>query len=327
MGCAGGGTGHGAKCKPATWPWTWGGVVTVLVPLCTLGLVLLGYGYTLAVQSVFGMDAGLVAHSLPEYLQLSTNVVVQLLSGVTDAAQQRQIYVRAYKDLLPFLVIAGAVWVLYFLIWLPRAWWAQKLSAVSGLATLKADADGQREPNLVRTMLLGALRLWSRLFAWLWQKLAAAPRALWWAGASLALVVGWPLVALALAIVAIVFIGYFLFGLLPFVGWMVGQSTLKQWVVEPAECVEVRSRDQRLVDQLPLQKNARVAAGAVCVCLQEKDGKEIARGRLVVSTSEAVILFDPLTGRVERIPVGDLTIRAVESLDRQAGSVEVVSKP
>lgn len=53
------------KRNPATWPWSWGGVLTVLVPLCTLALVLLGCGYTLAVQSVFGIDAALVAHSLP----------------------------------------------------------------------------------------------------------------------------------------------------------------------------------------------------------------------------------------------------------------------
>lgn len=204
---------------------------------------------------------------------------------------------------------------------LSRVWWAQKLHALSGFATQKANAYRQWEPakvKPVRTKLLGALRWCGGLFAWLWQKLASAPRVLWWAAASLGLVVGWPLIALALALTVVVVSGYFLFGLLPFFGWMVGQSALKEWVVEPLECVSVRSRDRRLVDHLPRPKGARDVPGAECICLQERDGKEIARGRLVVSTSEAVILFDPLTGRVERIPVGDLTIRAVESLDKAA---------
>ena len=52
----------GARERPSHTPWRWGAVVTtIFVPLSTLVLLLLGYGYTLAVESVFGISAGLVA--------------------------------------------------------------------------------------------------------------------------------------------------------------------------------------------------------------------------------------------------------------------------
>ncbi len=282
------------------------------MPLCTLGLVLLGYGYTLAVQSVFGLDAALVADSLPDYLRLSAHVFVHFVAGVSEASRRWETYERLYVEMWPQLLIGVTVWVVFFLVWLPRAWWEQKLSVLRAAGQGKVSAYRRWEPRQLaaaRSVLVWVLTFVTKPLQWM----AQAPRAVWWAFGSLALIVGWPLLALAMAVVVVMLMG-FMFSLLPWVGYAVGQSALQQWVVAPAECVEVRSRDRRLVDQLPLPAGARAASGAECVCL-EKDGKEIARGRLVVSTSEAVILFDPPTGRVQRIAIGDLTVRALSSLD------------
>lgn len=273
------------KRKPLTPPWTWGGVVTVLVPLSTLALVLLGYGYTLAVQAVFGIDAALVADSVPDYLRLSAHVLVHFVAGVSEASQRWETYERLYVDMWPQLLIGVTAWVLFFVVWLPWAWWGQRFAALNAADTRQA----------------------KRL-----QWLVRAPRTVWWAIGSLALIVGWPLVSLALAVLAVMLVG-FVFSLLPWIGYEVGKSSLLQWVVEPAECVSVRSRDQRLVESLRPPEGTRNVAGVECVCL-EKDGKEIARGRLVASTAEAVILFDPLTGVVQRIPVGNAQVRAIQTL-------------
>lgn len=292
--------------------WTWGAVVTVLVPLSTLALVLLGYGYTLAVQSIFGIDAALVASSLPEYLQLSSHVVVHLLTAVAEAVQRRQTYERLYADSVLWLAVGAAFWVVFFLVWLPRAWWAREVKRLSMFGERKLLSS---LPQLASW--ISPARGW---IDWALERLAItfhflirAPRALWWALASLALILGWPVITLGLAIAAVFVIGY-LFGLLPLVGYGVGYSALQKWIVAPAECVAVRSRDQILVDQLPLPSETVLVTGANCVCL-ERAGKEIARGRLVVATTEAVILFDPMTGRTQRITVGDAIIRPVSSLD------------
>ena len=56
-----------------------------------------------------------------------------------------------------------------------------------------------------------------------------------------------------------------------------------------------------------------------CVCI-EKNGKEIARGRIVAATNSMTILFDPLTGHVQRIPTTDATIHTLSSLDKEFAS-------
>lgn len=297
--------------KAPTRTWTWGGVLTVLVPLSTLALVLLGYGYTLAVQAVFGIDAALVADSVPDYVRLSTHVVVHFVAGVSEASRRWETYERLYVDMWPQLLLGATAWVLFFVLWLPRAWWGQRFAALNEAGKRVASAYRRWEPpwlNPVRAKLAGALSFLATPLQWL----ARAPRTVWWAIGSLALFVGWPLVSLALAVLAVMLVG-FVFSLLPWIGYEVGKSSLQQWVVEPAECVSVRSRAQRLVESLRLPEGTRNVAGVECVCL-EKDGKEIAHGRLVASTAEAVILFDPLTGVVQRIPVGDAQVRAIQTL-------------
>lgn len=292
--------------------WTWGGVVTVLVPLCTLALVLLGYGYTLAVQSVFGIDAALVADSLPDYLRLSAHVFVHFVAGVSEASQRWDTYERLYLDMWPQLLIGVTAWVMFFVVWLPRTWWALRFASLNAAGQRVASACRiwEAPPWLgpVRSGLGGVLSFVATLL----RCLARAPRAVWWACGSLLLIVGWPLLSLALAVLAVMLVG-FVFSLLPGIGYEIGRSSLQQWVVEPLECVSVRSRDQRLVESLRLPEGTRNVAGVECVCL-EKDGKEIARGRLVASTADAVILFDPMSGVVQRIPVGDAQVRAIQTL-------------
>ncbi len=227
--------------KALTAPWSWGGVVTVLVPLSALALVLLGYGYTLAVQAVFGIDAALVADSLPDYLRSSAHVVVHFVAGVSEASQRWETYERLYVDMWPQLLIGVTAWVLFFVVWLPRAWWGLRFAELNAAGERVVSAYRRWEPpwlNPVRTKLAGALSFLATPLQWL----ARAPRTVWWAIGSLALFVGWPLVSLALAVLAVMLVG-FVFSLLPWIGYEVGKSSLQQWVVEQVQQAKLKSSD------------------------------------------------------------------------------------
>ena len=68
------------------------------MPISTVVLVLLGYGYSLAVESVFGIKAEYVGDSLADYLRLSGYVLMGFIDAVQAALFRLDTYVRAYQN-------------------------------------------------------------------------------------------------------------------------------------------------------------------------------------------------------------------------------------
>jgi hypothetical protein len=99
--------------------------------------------------------------------------------------------------------------------------------------------------------------------------------------------------------------------MLPLLGFHLGRDGLQRWVVEPARCAPVVTRTQRLEQAHRRAGQERVAP---CIAVRGLPGGVI-KGRLVAATSQVAVLFDPLSGTVWRVPVGEATHEPVASLD------------
>ena len=303
----------GARERPSHTPWRLGAVVTTFVSLSTLVLLLLGYGYTLAVESVFGISAGLVAGSLAEYLQLSSHVIVRLLDRTAEVFQDWGTVERFYADFKWLVWLGLTVWFAFFVLWGLRESWQRVGAELSGRVVHITGSYQQVEPRwlkLFRGVLFWPLAWLVRLAVWLLRRVRALPSMFWWSVVSLAGILGLPVITLGITFATLTLL-IFVYIWFPYIGLMVGTSALQEWVIKPEVCISIRNRDQHL---LPMPPDTPSVAGAQCVCIK-KDGKELARGRLVVSTSQAAILFDPVSGSVQRVPVDGATIHATSSLD------------
>lgn len=298
-------------------PWFWKAVVTVFIPLSTLAFVLLGYGYALAIETSFGVSAGLLASSLTDHLQLSAHAFVHLLNEISRIAHDWHTYTRLYAEAELFLWIGPGLWMLIFGVYLPRAFWQRGLFRLQHLLASYARIYKQTEPACIkpiRQLALAPLIRAGHVASGTLRLARKLPPVVFGALASLLAILGWPLVFSGLGMATIFLLGL-VYSWFPLIGYNVGQSALNQWVVKPEQCIPTRSRDQRLLDMLPKPKEQRSTPGVTCVSV-EKDGKEIARGRLVVATEHWALLFDPVSGEAHRVPVSDAVITPVDSLDR-----------
>lgn len=97
----------------------------------------------------------------------------------------------------------------------------------------------------------------------------------------------------------------------PSIGMLAGSAHIKDDVLIPAHCAPLKSAAVRLAEPTAHAKKNEVFA----TCIHVRDGKSIDEsGRLVFSTSSAVILFNPATGRASRIPTRDLLIETISHL-------------
>jgi hypothetical protein len=111
-----------------------------------------------------------------------------------------------------------------------------------------------------------------------------------------------------------------LIAIVPMLGMPLGQNYFQKFVVAPTNCVPVRTRDTLMKTwSAPQVKNDPALSASNCVTLF-KDGESVASGRVIVATSNAIVLFDPASGDVRRVPIGELTVLPINS-------VQVANKP
>lgn len=264
--------------RPMRWPAWVAGTLTLL----TLGMWLLGYGYALAIESRFGIAQAHVVTSTLDYLSLAGHAVVQLLLYALDNVRSPRAWWAGYAAAWP--------WVAGFLV----AFWT--LLAVMFWPLLRP---------LRRTATVGSGRLAQQVRAH-WQ----TSRVPWLGVLASVMVAGLPVVATALGWFALL-VGLSLMSLLPMLGHKIGTDAMQRWVVEPQRCAPLVSRDQRL--ELA-RTGGRREAMARCVAVRAGAGI-VAKGRLVAATAQVAVLFDPRTGAVWRVPVGDATVEPVAALD------------
>ena len=126
-----------------------------------------------------------------------------------------------------------------------------------------------------------------------------------------------PLLTVA-AIVAVAF-ACVIVAILPLVTMAAGQAHIRDYVVKPDHCVALMDRPTRMARyeqkaQAREEKNDKEApAAALCVrvIVGDSDRHE---GRVVFATSSSVVLYDPRTGDVRRVPLSDGVMEVVPDL-------------
>lgn len=93
------------------------------------------------------------------------------------------------------------------------------------------------------------------------------------------------------------------------IGTSAGEHYILDYVLVQKPCEQKRSLSQRLMSS--------VRAEAVPCVEVQRQGTEAIRGPVVFATSSALLLFDPGTGDVVRIPAEGAVIRMIETVDRE----------
>jgi hypothetical protein len=96
---------------------SWLTIITAFISLSTTALVLLGYGYSLAVESVFGINAELVGNSVGDYLRFSTYVIAGFMQALSTKTFQLDFYSRLYRDNKAWIITLGVLWIVVGIVW------------------------------------------------------------------------------------------------------------------------------------------------------------------------------------------------------------------
>ena len=96
---------------------SWLTIITAFISLSTTALVLLGYGYSLAVESVFGIKAELVGNSVGDYLRFSTYVIAGFAEVINTKTFQWDIYSHIYHENKAWIITLTLLWVGFGIVW------------------------------------------------------------------------------------------------------------------------------------------------------------------------------------------------------------------
>lgn len=97
----------------------------------------------------------------------------------------------------------------------------------------------------------------------------------------------------------------------PFIGMATGAEHIRQNVIVPRSCAPLKTRAIRLQKKTSLTKSTEYFVTCVSV---SSDRRLLGRGRVAFSTSSAIILYDPASGAVVRVPTKDAVIEIIDHL-------------
>ena len=127
------------------------------------------------------------------------------------------------------------------------------------------------------------------------------------------LFLGPPLIGIAF-LLGVAILGLIL-SIVPLAGHQAGLRHIDDWVIAPQICIAVKSQQERLKPSdsktLPSKERPRATS---CVVVK-KDNEEY-RGRVVFSTFNTVVLFEPDTGAVRRVPTDGASVEVIGELPR-----------
>lgn len=259
----------------------------VLSLLATL-LTLAGFGVSLAMEQ-FGIAHETLFGSTLDLLDLSCWVVLFFFENVNEISFWQE-YVRLLSDLSPGVTIG------YLII-------------VVGIALC------HRRTRISFGKIPGS--------RWI-GKLKPSPGdslKAWIAKASLYCVAFWvvlPAVYIGFACLFVVVSALLLMA--PYMGFAAGNLHVARHVVEPQHCEPLRTRATRLKALPRIAK--KPVYNASCVAVRTERGL-YEEGRVIIATTNSIMLFHPSTGKAIRIPTKDAII---ESIDRLA-NVEKPNRP
>jgi hypothetical protein len=274
----------------------------MVLSLGGLCLGLLGFGYALAVETLFGVQESLFADGGLDYVRLSSHVIAYAITRIAKDFSSVAFYVRLCAEFWPHLAGATLVWVA-----------ALFISRSKGLRRSLPTSPDASENALFRIAGLQMAGHWFKRWSWPMASLLGI-----WAAIP---VLAWLLMLVGGLLVALV-------AFVPLVGYTLGIESLQALVVDPEGCVGPRTREERMLPRLePSSRTAANNRGAVCVTILEQGTKAAVQGRLVVATAKWAVLFDPASGLVRRVPVQNAEITPVASLSAPEVPSSTASKP
>ncbi len=259
----------------------WG--ITIL-SFFTLVLTLLGYGVTLAVETIFGVPHQTIYASALDLIGLSTYAVVSLVMGLGEIRWQ-----PLFEQAWPAGLFGGLL----------------MLFITCGVAYLRTrSASTRTEPTT----------LWRYLGRPTKQDSTAQFIAKGAIGSGLfgGLIVVTPFLIAGVVIATVV-----LMSTVPMYGMQLGANYFQKFVIGPTDCEPVQSRSAMLLARTQSKKNAPATATATCVTLLKDESRQVS-GRVVVSTTNTIVLFEPVSGAARRIPIGELTVLPIGTVDTEA---------
>lgn len=247
-------------------------------------LALLGYGVALAAEGRFGMPRAQLIDSTMDMLDLSTWAVLRIVSTGFTAFASLALY---YKLLIAMIPSA----ILLCLGWLLAAWLLSLRSKRRHKAALAPPSASKAN---------------DKPFSF-WVALGRT----WWIPASVIVTPILTLVGLAALIGAATVLA-----IVPVLGMSAGEAHIDEYVVGPERCFSVKNQAERKAALLQSDDTSKKeqTAGAQCVSIKFTEGDTEIRGRVVFALSKAVILFDPQTGSVKRVPTEGAIVEVISSL-------------
>jgi hypothetical protein len=127
-------------------------------------------------------------------------------------------------------------------------------------------------------------------------------------GSAAVSLIGWPLLLWGgLTIGALV-------GTIPAISLEAGENHIQEYVIKPTRCMPLFNRDER-IKSLERAKVKNTTKEKVATCVKLFDGEKIiARGRVVFSTTELIVLYDPKSGDISRESLDGRSVRMVPEL-------------
>jgi hypothetical protein len=266
--------------------------------LKTLGLLiavlsavgaLFGYGVAMGFSRVFGLGIGTWFSSPLELISLSGEGVIGVISALasrTDIFEKLLGYMFGYAAFSGAALFAGICLSIAVSMGRHRLKsWSSKLVSRNRPPAPKSDVNSELSWSRVKRILAVTL------------------------GGAIAGFFGIPLFGVALLAVFVVL------SIVPMLGLAGGSSYAVEAVLKPTACVSSPASLQEFREQKNKSDTSKVAFGADCVEVVDRNTSRSIKGRLIVSRSSYVVLYRPGEDDVVVVQMRNGSLKSISALD------------
>lgn len=281
---------HGGEPAPSGKASSWWAGVASAVALPTVLASLFGYGVLMGIAMAVGLDHGSLINGPFDLLTLIWPGALMLMTTM-GRGEFWQVLLHA---------IQSAFWVGVGL-------GVATLIAILAVRLLRHKQRGERAVGWARQHVKRGVSLW---------KLPILPVLVF-----LLTVLVTPVVQVlgAMAIVAV-----FVFAMtIPMLGYTTGQAFVHEMVLRPSVCAstpgfaareQAKSREKSKQVQATAPEKDRGIVAVQCVALTSSDTSKpyLKAGRLVIATAHQALLWDPVSGRADLVPLAGMTMTTID---------------
>lgn len=260
----------------------WLGIFLTIASIVSTLLALVGYGVAISIDNIFGISHETLFSSSFELIELSVWGITIIFIDLSENFFW-EIYRTTFYGILPVVVIFLVIVLLGTVILKNK----KSILIVKKLNFRKfINLFKNPDPHDSTGILF---------FKWIFY--------------SLIFLITSPLIF----ILIILFVIYFtsVFSTVSIMGMAAGERHIKQYVIGPDSCTPLRSKEQHLA--IKKRQAGKLVDYAKCVTVSTYRGIHES-GRVVFATSSAIVLFNPITGSVRRVPIKDAIIEVVDKL-------------